>query len=34
MKAIDGNELAQLWAESGQASEFTAEIDRWRARLS
>jgi hypothetical protein len=34
MKDAAGNELAQLWAESGQTSEFTAEIDRWRSRLS
>ena len=34
MKDPAGNELAQLWAESGQTSEFTAEIDRWRSRLS
>jgi len=34
MKDAAGNELAQLWAESGQTSEFTSEIDRWRSRLS
>ncbi|HET7154018.1 MAG TPA: DUF4259 domain-containing protein [Hyphomicrobiaceae bacterium] len=34
MKDATGNELAQLWAESGQTSEFTTEIDRWRSRLS
>lgn len=33
-KAAAVLELAQLWAESGQTSEFTAEIDRWRSRLS
>lgn len=33
MKEAAGNELAQLWAEAGQTSEFTAEIDRWRSRL-
>ncbi|TFC06531.1 DUF4259 domain-containing protein [Cryobacterium sp. MDB2-33-2] len=34
MKVAAGNELAQLWAESGQTSEFIAEIDRWRSALS
>ncbi|MGO4582843.1 DUF4259 domain-containing protein [Arthrobacter sp. 2RAF6] len=34
MKNAEGNELAQLWAESGQTGEFTAEIARWRSRLS
>jgi hypothetical protein len=34
MKDATGNELAQLWAESGQTSGFTTEIDRWRSRLS
>ncbi|WP_255768994.1 DUF4259 domain-containing protein [Pseudarthrobacter sulfonivorans] len=34
MKDATGNELAQLWAESGQASGFTAEIERWRSHLS
>lgn len=34
MTTSDGNELAQLWEESGQTSEFTAEIARWRSRLS
>lgn len=34
MKDAAGNELAQLWAESGQTSEFIAEIDRWRSPLA
>jgi Domain of unknown function (DUF4259) len=34
MKDATRNELAQLWAESGQSSEFETEIDRWRSRLS
>lgn len=34
MKDAAGNELAQLWAESGQTSEFIAEIHRWRSALS
>lgn len=34
MKDATGNELAQLWSESGETSEFAAEIDRWRSSLS
>lgn len=34
MKNAEGNELAELWAESGQSAEFTVEISRWRARFS
>lgn len=34
MKDEEGNELAESWSESGQSVEFTAEIARWRARLS
>lgn len=34
MKNEEGNELAELWSESGQGVEFVAEISRWRARLS
>ena len=33
MKDATGNELFQLWSESGEASEFTAEIDRWLSSL-
>ena len=34
MKNEEGNELAELWSESGQGVEFAAEIARWRSRLS
>ncbi|MFF5790805.1 DUF4259 domain-containing protein [Paeniglutamicibacter sp. NPDC012692] len=34
MKKAEGNELAELWAESGQSAEFAAEIGRWSARFA
>ena len=34
MKIQAGNELAELWSESGQADEFAQEIERWRSRLT
>lgn len=34
MTRKEGNELAELWAESGQFHEFTGEVARWRSRLS
>lgn len=34
MKKEEGNELAELWSESGQSADFVAEIERWRSRLS
>ncbi len=34
VKNAEGNELAQLWAESGETAEFNAEIARWRSRLA
>lgn len=34
MAREEGNELVELWAESGQLDEFTSEIARWRAALS
>ncbi|WP_411732867.1 DUF4259 domain-containing protein [Paeniglutamicibacter sp.] len=33
MKDPEENELGELWMESGQWEDFTAEISRWRARL-
>ncbi len=34
MKNPEDNELGELWSESGQWEDFTAEISRWRTRLS
>ena len=33
MARDEGNELAELWSDTGQADELTAEITRWRAGL-
>ncbi|MFE4194565.1 DUF4259 domain-containing protein [Paenarthrobacter sp. NPDC056912] len=33
MSRTDLNELAELWAEAGQLSEFQTEISRWRSKL-
>lgn len=34
MRNVEGNELAELWAEAGRLAEFEVEIDRWRTGLS
>lgn len=34
MQIQEGNELAELWSEAGQAEEFATEISRWRSHLS
>ncbi|POH61157.1 DUF4259 domain-containing protein [Arthrobacter glacialis] len=33
MQDVRGNELAELWEESGEFPEFSAEVSHWRSRL-